>query len=76
MHLLPDIQAAGTFIGKLKKECCGVPQGAQVGLAFGDLQCSVLASTNVKSEAGNQFVHCTALVRLDSMSYILLFLHI
>jgi len=52
VHLLPDIQIPGQFAGNLKNDCCGLPQGTTVGIALGDLQCSVLASMDVKNEAG------------------------
>ena len=52
VHLLPDVCAAGTIAGVLNRDYYGIPAGAKVGLALGDLQCSVLASTDIDSHAG------------------------
>lgn len=40
-HLLPEIVPCGTEVGKLAFDWEGVPAGARVFVALGDLQCSV-----------------------------------
>ncbi|KAM3178510.1 hypothetical protein ACTXT7_002390 [Hymenolepis weldensis] len=40
-HLLPDIVPCGTEVGKLTFDWEGIPAGASVYVALGDLQCSV-----------------------------------
>ena len=40
-HLLPDIVPSGTKVGTLTFDWEGVPAGASVYVALGDLQCSV-----------------------------------
>ena len=40
-HLLPDIVPCGTVVGKLAFNWEGIPAGADVFVALGDLQCSV-----------------------------------
>ncbi|KAL5967268.1 Sedoheptulokinase [Taenia solium] len=40
-HLLPEIVPCGTEVGKLAFEWEGVPAGARIFVALGDLQCSV-----------------------------------
>ncbi|KAL5106299.1 Sedoheptulokinase [Taenia crassiceps] len=40
-HLLPEIVPCGTEVGKLTFDWEGVPAGAKVFVALGDLQCSV-----------------------------------
>lgn len=41
MHLLPEIRPCGEIVGKLAFQWEGIPAGADVFVALGDLQCSV-----------------------------------
>uniref|UniRef100_A0A5K3EVA8 FGGY_N domain-containing protein n=1 Tax=Mesocestoides corti TaxID=53468 RepID=A0A5K3EVA8_MESCO len=40
-HLLPEVVPCGTVVGKLSFDWEGIPAGADVFVALGDLQCSV-----------------------------------
>nr|VZI06439.1 unnamed protein product [Spirometra erinaceieuropaei] len=41
MHLLPEVRPCGEIVGKLAFQWEGIPAGADVFVALGDLQCSV-----------------------------------
>ncbi|XP_056415160.1 sedoheptulokinase [Hyla sarda] len=45
VHLLPNVLDAGCIAGKTSYEWCGIPQGAEVGVALGDFQCSVYSAS-------------------------------
>ncbi|KAG8590629.1 hypothetical protein GDO81_006819 [Engystomops pustulosus] len=49
--LLPNVLDAGSRAGKTTYEWCGIPQGADVGVALGDFQCSVRSSLSESSDA-------------------------
>ncbi|KAM7539352.1 hypothetical protein Aperf_G00000048625 [Anoplocephala perfoliata] len=52
-HLLPDIVPCGTVVGKLAFDWEGIPAGASVYVALGDLQCSVYPFLERQNEANN-----------------------
>ncbi|KAM3936370.1 sedoheptulokinase isoform 2-T2 [Leptodactylus fuscus] len=49
--VLPDVLDAGCIAGKTSYEWCGIPQGAEVGVALGDFQCSVYSSLSESTDA-------------------------
>ncbi|XP_072098942.1 sedoheptulokinase [Mobula birostris] len=50
-RLLPDIMESGSVAGMTICEWCGVPKGTEVGVALGDLQCSVYSCMANKTDA-------------------------
>ncbi|XP_074046632.1 sedoheptulokinase [Macrotis lagotis] len=50
-HMLPDIAEAGTIAGTTSHEWFGIPQGTRVGVALGDLQCSVYSCLSQSTDA-------------------------
>ncbi|XP_059829677.1 sedoheptulokinase isoform X2 [Hypanus sabinus] len=50
-RLLPDIMESGSVAGKTICEWCCVPEGTDVGVALGDLQCSVYCCMANKTDA-------------------------
>ncbi|XP_074153843.1 sedoheptulokinase isoform X2 [Sminthopsis crassicaudata] len=50
-HLLPDVAEAGAIAGTTTHEWFGVPQGTKVGVALGDLQCSVFSCMSRSTDA-------------------------
>lgn len=44
VNLLPKILRSGEFAGKLNSSWNGIPIGTPVGVALGDLQCSIIAT--------------------------------
>lgn len=52
VYLLPRTVPAPCFAGKLAKEWHHVPAGIPVGVAMGDLQCSVCAAMPEPGDAG------------------------
>ncbi|XP_053562071.1 sedoheptulokinase [Bombina bombina] len=51
VSLLPDVVDSGFIAGKTSFEWCGIPQGAEVGAALGDFQCSVYSSATESTDA-------------------------
>ncbi len=55
MHLLPIVVSVPAVAGHLKRSWPswhGVPAGVPVGVALGDMQCSVLAAEPTTTDAG------------------------
>ena len=52
VHLLPRVASASTIVGRTKRCIYGIPAGASVGVALGDLQCSTLACLQGSKHAG------------------------
>ncbi|XP_020820441.1 sedoheptulokinase isoform X2 [Phascolarctos cinereus] len=50
-HLLPDVAEAGTIAGWSAHQWFGIPQGTRVGVALGDLQCSVYSCMSRSTDA-------------------------
>ncbi|XP_044525419.1 LOW QUALITY PROTEIN: sedoheptulokinase, partial [Gracilinanus agilis] len=50
-RLLPDVAEAGAVAGRTSHEWFGIPAGAQVGVALGDLQCSVFSCMARRTDA-------------------------
>ncbi|XP_043850464.1 sedoheptulokinase [Dromiciops gliroides] len=50
-HLLPDVAEAGTVAGRTCHTWFGIPQGTKVGVALGDLQCSVYSCMSQSTDA-------------------------
>ncbi|KAM5272657.1 sedoheptulokinase [Ctenodactylus gundi] len=50
-HLLPDIAEPGSAAGKTFHPWFGIPEGAQVGVAMGDLQASVYSCMDQRTDA-------------------------
>ncbi|XP_075220557.1 sedoheptulokinase-like isoform X2 [Lycorma delicatula] len=44
VNLLPSVKESGTLAGHLAESWHGIPAGTPVGIALGDLQCSVLST--------------------------------
>ncbi|XP_077996297.1 sedoheptulokinase-like [Glandiceps talaboti] len=51
VHLLPDVKAPGAVAGQLDSAWYGIQQGIPVGVALGDMQCSILPSLQSESDA-------------------------
>ncbi|XP_038059434.1 sedoheptulokinase-like [Patiria miniata] len=51
VHLLPKVVDPGSIVGKLQSSWHGIPAGCEVGVAMGDLPCSVLPSMQSQSDA-------------------------
>ncbi|XP_031574536.1 sedoheptulokinase-like [Actinia tenebrosa] len=51
VHFLPTVREPGTVSGVLPRAYLGIPAGAQISIALGDLQCSVLASLEQNTDA-------------------------
>lgn len=51
INLLPKIVKSGEMGGKLCSSWNGIPEGTPVGVAMGDLQCSILATLENKQDA-------------------------
>ncbi|XP_069800484.1 sedoheptulokinase isoform X2 [Dendropsophus ebraccatus] len=51
IHILPNVVDAGCIAGRTSYEWCGIPQGAEVGVALGDFQCSVYSSSPGSTDA-------------------------
>ncbi|XP_043274267.1 sedoheptulokinase-like [Venturia canescens] len=67
VHLLPDvILEPGKVAGKLVKAWFGIPAGVTVGVALGDLQCSVYALLKGPSEAALNISTSAQLAYVDS----------
>ncbi|XP_066455584.1 sedoheptulokinase [Eleutherodactylus coqui] len=49
--LLPTVLDAGSIAGKTSYDWCGIPQGAEVGVALGDFQCSVYSTLSESTDA-------------------------
>eukprot|EP00062_Callorhinchus_milii_P011678 gi/632957876/ref/XP_007894724.1/ PREDICTED: sedoheptulokinase [Callorhinchus milii] len=49
--LLPTVVEPGTVAGQTCSEWCGVPQGTDVGVAFGDFQAAVYSCMKEKTDA-------------------------
>lgn len=52
IHLLPEIRPAGSVVGKLAFDWEGIPYGADVFVALGDLQSSVYPFLEEAGSAG------------------------
>ncbi len=52
-HLLPRVVTVPAVAGRLKCSWHGVPVGVTVGVALGDMQCSILAAEPSTTDAGN-----------------------
>ncbi|XP_027704578.1 sedoheptulokinase isoform X1 [Vombatus ursinus] len=50
-HLLPDVAEAGAIAGQSTHQWFGIPQGTKVGVALGDLQCSVYSCMSRSTDA-------------------------
>ena len=52
-HLLPEVKLPGCIAGQLQASWLGlIPSGTRVGIAMGDLPCSVLPSLQQPTDAG------------------------
>ncbi|KAM8976792.1 sedoheptulokinase [Pelodytes ibericus] len=51
VSFLPDTEDSGCIVGKLSCEWFDIPQGAEVGVALGDFQCSVFSSLTESTDA-------------------------
>ncbi|XP_070571592.1 sedoheptulokinase-like [Ptychodera flava] len=51
VHLLPDVKIPGVEAGHLESSWCGIPKGIPVGVALGDMQCSILPSLKIETDA-------------------------
>lgn len=51
VNLLPKIMKSGEYAGKLKNSWNGIPEGIPVGVALGDLQCSIIATLENAQDA-------------------------
>ncbi|XP_041947105.1 sedoheptulokinase isoform X3 [Alosa sapidissima] len=52
VHLLPEPVESGAFAGHTCSEWHGIPANTPVGVALGDLQCSVYSTMTNKTDAG------------------------
>jgi sugar (pentulose or hexulose) kinase len=52
VHLLPRVVSAPAVAGGLHAAWRGIPRGIPVGVAMGDLQCSILAAQPSHTDAG------------------------
>ncbi|XP_056662913.1 sedoheptulokinase [Monodelphis domestica] len=50
-RLLPDVAEAGALAGRTTHVWFGIPAGTEVGVALGDLQCSVFSCATRKTDA-------------------------
>lgn len=51
LNLLPKTAKSGEIAGKLNSAWNGIPEGTPVGVALGDLQCSIIATLENKQDA-------------------------
>ncbi|XP_022130093.2 sedoheptulokinase-like [Pieris rapae] len=51
VNLLPNIKKSGEIVGCLNSSWNGIPEGTPVGVAMGDLQCSILATLEMRTDA-------------------------
>lgn len=51
VELLPKVVKSGQLCGKLSSSWNGIPEGTPVGVAMGDLQCSILATLENNQDA-------------------------
>ncbi|XP_001952623.3 sedoheptulokinase isoform X1 [Acyrthosiphon pisum] len=51
VHLLPSVVQPGINVGTLYETIYNIPKGAVVGVALGDLQCSVMATLTTMTDA-------------------------
>lgn len=51
LNLLPKIAKSGEIAGKLNSSWNGIPAGTPVGVALGDLQCSIIATLEDEQDA-------------------------
>lgn len=51
IDLLPTVVKSGEIVGNLASSWNGIPEGTPVGVALGDLQCSILATLDSKQDA-------------------------
>ncbi len=52
VHLLPRVVSVPAIAGRLKSSWHGIAGGVLVGVALGDMQCSVLAAQPNTTDAG------------------------
>ena len=52
VHFLPEVKEPGATAGKAQQKTWGIPAGVAVGVALGDLQCSVLEAQSCHTDAG------------------------
>lgn len=51
VNLLPKVMKSGEIAGTLSSSWNGIPEGTPVGVAMGDLQCSILSTLENKQDA-------------------------
>ncbi|XP_050531980.1 sedoheptulokinase-like isoform X2 [Daktulosphaira vitifoliae] len=51
VHFLPQVVPPGNIAGTLFKSLYGLQKGTMIGVALGDLQCSVLATSPIETDA-------------------------
>ncbi|GAB6018691.1 hypothetical protein CHUAL_000367 [Chamberlinius hualienensis] len=51
IHLLPEVVDPGETIGLLQSSWYGIPEGTPVGVALGDMQCSVFSTLETDTDA-------------------------
>ncbi|XP_002735979.1 sedoheptulokinase-like [Saccoglossus kowalevskii] len=51
VKLLPEVKTPGSNAGNLEYNWYGIPQGVPVGIALGDMQCSILPSLQSETDA-------------------------
>ncbi|XP_050348157.1 sedoheptulokinase-like [Nymphalis io] len=51
INLLPKIIKSGAIAGTLSSSWNGIPEGTPIGVAMGDLQCSIFATLETKQDA-------------------------
>lgn len=57
VHLLPRVVTAPAVAGRLRVAWHGIHRGTPVGVAMGDLQCSVLAAQPKHTDAGTVYLN-------------------
>ncbi len=64
VHLLPEVVEVPALAGLLQEEWHGIPPGTAVGVAMGDMQCSIYAAGPLYSDASEVVGHCIHLLLL------------
>ena len=58
-RLLPEVYKPGYIVGELSQVWFGIPSGAVVRVALGDMQCSIFATCANAMDAGTGKVNLT-----------------
>ena len=62
VQLLPKVTHAPCITGALRGSWYGIPEGTPLGIAMGDLQCSILAAHPACTDAGIMSVYCESVL--------------